>query len=155
MKTCSKCKTEKPATAFYPDKRKRTGLTSRCKPCGAKYAAEWRARNPHKGKERYWGNRDAERERHLVKKYGINFSVYAALLTQQGGACAICKRAPISDRFFDVDHCHATNVVRGLLCTSCNRMLGHAGDNPERLKAGAAYLQSSRKSPPRSSKQPV
>jgi hypothetical protein len=32
--------------------------------------------------------------------------------------------------------------VRGLLCTSCNRMIGHAGDNPESLEAAAAYLRS-------------
>jgi hypothetical protein len=36
--------------------------------------------------------------------------------------------------------------VRGLLCTSCNRMIGHAGDSPDTLTAAAHYLQSCRRS---------
>lgn len=43
-----------------------------------------------------------------------------------------------------VDHCHATKAVRGILCTSCNWMLGDAKDRPEVLRAGAAYLEARR-----------
>ena len=39
-----------------------------------------------------------------------------------------------------VDHEHSTGVVRGLLCTNCNTMLGHAKDNPDTLRAGIDYL---------------
>ena len=35
-----------------------------------------------------------------------------------------------------------TGEVRGLLCTNCNRMIGHAGDSAERLTDAAFYLSS-------------
>jgi len=152
MKKCSQCGTTKDDAEFYPDRRKKTGLASRCKTCGGIYAAQWRAKNPHKSKERYWQNRDAERERHLVRKYGITFTDYRKMLSDQSEKCAVCGKPEPKHRFFDVDHCHKTGVVRGLLCTSCNRMIGHSGDNPRVLVSAANYLQSSRKQRQSSSK---
>lgn len=40
----------------------------------------------------------------------------------------------------NVDHDHTTNKVRALLCQNCNAMIGLGGDNPDRLRAAAAYL---------------
>jgi hypothetical protein len=44
-------------------------------------------------------------------------------------------------RRLDVDHCHSSEKVRGLLCNPCNSMLGHARDNVFILKAAANYLE--------------
>jgi hypothetical protein len=38
----------------------------------------------------------------------------------------------------------ADGVVRGLLCTNCNRMIGHAHDDASRLIKAASYLSSLR-----------
>lgn len=65
---------------------------------------------------------------------------FAALLTAQGGACALCRA--ITDYRLLVDHCHATGVVRGLLCRRCNAGLGFFLDSPEVLRAAAAYVAS-------------
>ena len=139
MKTCTGCEQAKPLTEFWPDGRRTGGLQARCKPCKAAAAKQWRGANKHKAAERYWSNPAGERERHLVRKYGVTLERYREMLEQQGGACAICRKT--QQRAFDVDHCHTTGRVRGLLCTNCNRMIGHAADDADRLRAAAAYLE--------------
>lgn len=47
---------------------------------------------------------------------------YDALLEFQGGGCAICGREP-GERRHPLDHDHKAMVLRGILCTACNRRL--------------------------------
>jgi ferric-dicitrate binding protein FerR (iron transport regulator) len=79
--------------------------------------------------------------RTLASKYGPEaVSAYHRLLREQDGKCAIC-RVSESRRKLDLDHDHATGMVRGLLCNSCNLGLGKFGDDPVRLEAAAEYLR--------------
>ena len=145
MRTCTKCGETKPFTAFWPDRSKKQGYMARCKNCKGAERRAWRQRHPNHDRDRYQANRARERERHTLRKYGISLADYEAMFAAQGGRCAIC-RTPAT-RTLDIDHDHETGEVRGLLCTSCNRMLGHAGDDQATLIAAIAYLQrSSRKS---------
>lgn len=65
---------------------------------------------------------------------------YDAILSAQGGGCAMCDRQP-EGRRLDVDHDHATGLVRGLLCRRCNRQLGRLqARTPRRLAATSPYL---------------
>jgi hypothetical protein len=75
---------------------------------------------------------------HLERRYGISRADYAALLTQQGGVCAICAKP--SEKTLCVDHCHATGKVRGLLCRQCNFALGCYGEDQAALIASLVYL---------------
>lgn len=78
------------------------------------------------------------------RKFGITEAEYRERLAQQGGRCAICgSDDPRSKRtrLFCVDHDHSTGKVRGLLCVSCNAMLGAINDSVERLQAGIEYLR--------------
>jgi hypothetical protein len=56
--------------------------------------------------------------------YRLTEEQYQTLLAAQGGACVICHKEPDADRPLAVDHCHATGVVRALLCNLCNLMIG-------------------------------
>ena len=152
MKTCTKCKIKKPESEFYRDSRTDGKLMASCKQCKSSATRKWWKANDY-DKTRYKKNKHSERNRHLRKKYGITDEDYAEMLKSQKGKCAICGAGEPGTKKFDVDHCHVTGVVRGLLCTSCNRMLGHSGDRPEVLAAGEKYLLSSRKSR-RSSSEP-
>jgi len=75
-----------------------------------------------------------------LTKYGLTFEQYQEMLDKQKGLCAICRTASACA----IDHCHQTDVVRGLLCTSCNSMLGHAKDDIKRLRAAIRYLARSK-----------
>ena len=41
----------------------------------------------------------------------------------------------------NVDHCHKTGLIRGLLCARCNKAIGWFGDDPALLEAAALYLR--------------
>lgn len=155
FKRCTKCDCEKPTTEFNADLRRTDSVMSRCKTCRNAANKNWKARNPDYETDRYRKNPIGHRERHLIRKYGVTLSDYDAMFVRQLGCCAICGKKQA--RAFDVDHCHDTKIVRGLLCTNCNRMIGHSADSPERLRRAAGYLESSRRSPTKSSRksQPV
>lgn len=63
------------------------------------------------------------------------------LLLEQHDRCAICGTDGWGKKGPQVDHCHATGRVRGILCLNCNNGLGRFGDDPARLRAAAAYLE--------------
>lgn len=81
-------------------------------------------------------------------KYGISYSDYLAMQLAQGGFCAICN-SPETDihsktgepQRLAVDHCHATGLVRSLLCGKCNKAIGLFGDDIERLESAIDYLK--------------
>lgn len=66
---------------------------------------------------------------------------YKNLFIKQDNKCAICGR-PFNDKLRGfVDHDHTSNVVRGLLCTKCNTMLGMANDDIDILYNAIEYLK--------------
>ena len=77
----------------------------------------------------------------LRRRYGLSRADYDALLARQGGVCAVCRNKPKPGLRLQIDHCHSTGAVRGLLCLNCNSMLGMGDDDPQRLRAGIAYLE--------------
>lgn len=78
-----------------------------------------------------------------VKRYGLTAAGYKAMLAEQRGRCAICERAPedVGVRPLVVDHCHASGVVRGLLCAPCNMAIGLLGDDLATVASAAKYLE--------------
>lgn len=43
-----------------------------------------------------------------------------------------------------VDHDHVSGKMRGLLCQKCNHGIGLMGEDPDRLRRAARYLEESR-----------
>jgi recombination endonuclease VII len=77
---------------------------------------------------------------------GVDPAVVLEMVERQGGKCASCGVTPESvkpQHGLQIDHCHKTGRVRGLLCGGCNKSLGHAGDDADRLRQLIAYLESS------------
>lgn len=58
------------------------------------------------------------------------------------GRCEICgAEERLLKRQLCIDHNHETDIVRGLLCGSCNMGLGHFRDSLKLLQAAQEYLQ--------------
>ena len=113
-----------------------------CSTCRDKRSAEWKVKNPIARKKYSLAWRNTNKEKAIASqrksRYGITAEDYNTLSKLQNGKCAICKIADLKD----IDHCHLSNKVRGLLCHPCNLLLGNAKDNPEILRNAADYLES-------------
>lgn len=74
----------------------------------------------------------------LLSRYKLHAAEYDQRYAEQGGCCAICREP---GDLLCVDHDHTTGDVRGLLCHECNVGIGKLGDNAERLRVAADYLE--------------
>lgn len=112
--------------------------------------AKWRAANLERSRAyaRNYARVNAERLKpkakiavraYSLRQYGLTPEDFRDMLVGQAGRCLICFRVP--DKSLVVDHDHETGAIRGLLCNSCNRLLGIAQDSPARLNAAIRYLQ--------------
>jgi hypothetical protein len=85
--------------------------------------------------------RTRARTRNMLRLYGLTREDYEAMLEAQDGHCACCPATSSDGRLLDVDHDHLTGLNRGLLCRSCNIILGHVSDDPVHLERLAEYLR--------------
>jgi hypothetical protein len=57
------------------------------------------------------------------------------------GCCPVCgTENPGGMGEWNIDHCHATNRFRGILCSACNNALGFINDNSDTLRKLAKYI---------------
>lgn len=85
-------------------------------------------------------DKHAEFEPWIMYKYGMSYDQYMTLGNAQTWHCAICGDLPQTTRL-SIDHDHKSGKNRGLLCSSCNSLLGFAKDSPARLMRALAYLR--------------
>lgn len=118
-----------------------------CKPCRAIANNISRIRNKETYKVSRQKTKIKQREKSLIKKYGINLDQYKKINDAQNGVCRICGNSEIAlqpngkeIKDLCVDHCHKTGKVRGLLCHACNAGIGHFGDDIKKLEAAIKYL---------------
>lgn len=131
---CPRCHSVKPLTEWKLT-RLRSGRVypSVCKVCRSELDTLDRVRYP----EKY-------RQQEVKTRYALSARKFKTMKEKQGGVCAICKgqRKRVRSKL-NVDHCHKTGKVRGLLCSSCNSLLGYAKDSVPLLIRAISYLRRS------------
>jgi len=112
------------------------------------YNKEYREKNKEQiaawNKEYYEENKEQiaaqGKEYRLKSKYGMTLTENNVLLQKQNNKCKICL-VEFSNVTPNVDHCHTTNKIRGLLCRACNTGLGQFKDNTKLLTKAINYLE--------------
>lgn len=87
--------------------------------------------------------RQIQVSKETLRKHKITLETYKQMLAEQDYRCAICKSFPAGKVEMVIDHDHATNRVRGLLCANCNTGLGMFHDSANVMLSAAAYLSKS------------
>ena len=67
---------------------------------------------------------EKSRARRLEKFFNLTVELWDIIHAYQHGVCASCGLPQKSGKRLALDHSHKTGVVRGLLCSTCNRLLG-------------------------------
>lgn len=144
MKTCLECKLDKDLDEYH---QKRGKPQAKCKRCRSKYMAKRyqdnivnekakRKSNYTKNKEQilaatkafYAANADEINLKRRLKKYGLTKTQYFGMLEAQANRCAN-KSCKSENSELVIDHCHYSQIVRGILCTNCNTALGLLKEN--------------------------
>jgi hypothetical protein len=128
LKNCRQCNTVKLISEFWKH-GKFPGAY--CKICASEAGKAWYKENKRKDKD--WK---------LRRTYGLTIDQYEQILARQNYKCAICKVSnPKGRNGFNVDHCHETSKIRGLLCSNCNIGIGNLQHDPDILRAALKYLE--------------
>ena len=104
------------------------------------WARDWYARNPR--------SKDETRRQHLWTRHRMTPEDYQAMWDAQDGRCCYCERPlPDDQRKVHIDHDHTCtcgpkntcdSCRRGLACESCNKLIGQADEDWERMERIAA-----------------
>lgn len=125
-----------------------------CKPCEVVAAVAWRRNNVSRARaneDRYRAKDpkrtlDQNRRSNLKRKYGLSLEDWKQMHIDQGNVCAVCRRPADATkklpqhRVLQVDHCHDTGKIRGLLCVECNTALGKLNHDTDTLARAITYL---------------
>lgn len=128
---CSHCKVEKKHSEFHANKNNAHGIGYGCKECTVAYRKK--LYDPARRRNKWY-----------MYNYGITLDDYNRMLKTQNNRCAICNDTETGRKdikYFNVDHCHTTGKVRGLLCHGCNSGIGNMKDDVELLEKAIAYLR--------------
>jgi hypothetical protein len=86
--------------------------------------------------------RKRTKHKRLKHVYKISLADYEVILKNQNYLCPICNvKLDQEISQIDVDHCHASGKIRGILHNKCNRLLSCCKDDVKILKSAIAYLE--------------
>lgn len=135
MKKCKCGETRK--DLFSKNRSKKDGLQTACNPCRVKIQKEYAKRNPQIIR---LNNRKTR-----LALYNITQDQYNKMVKDQNNCCAICNNPENilykgKLKLLCVDHCKYTKIVRGLLCSNCNRGIGYLKHDLSLLNSSIVYL---------------
>lgn len=143
-RVCKQCLVEKLSSEYHKDKNTVAGIRAICKSC----IQINRSKDTLKAKRKQW--RDSQDQKVLkagqmvsvLRKLGYNITKtqYLEILEAAGTTCAICERE--FKKTPSMDHCHATNKIRGIICNDCNTAIGMFKENKKALLNAIYYLES-------------
>jgi hypothetical protein len=128
-KECRDCLAERVTKAVAPPPGR---LRPVVKDSGGRCATHWRNEKKRR--------KGSAHEKRVQEVYGLPAGAYQALYEAQGGKCAICLVATGATKKLAVDHDHHDGRARGLLCSVCNKMLGHLRDDVDAVLRIYTYL---------------
>jgi hypothetical protein len=108
----------------------------------------WYENNKERKKEqtKQWrrNNQDKVKDSRLKKRYNISLEDYNQRWENQNNRCAVCggglsKKAKGMMKA-DTDHCHEYNIVRGIIHSRCNLLVGAIENNPNIVKSAQKYI---------------
>jgi hypothetical protein len=146
-KQCAKCGANKPLEAFAISRDARFGRHSICRDCCSIITKARYSENrdeilaAFREKSRTETQKLLVRDRNLKRTKRISFEEKRRMLESQGNKCRVCKNPlQAEDKTAHVDHCHTSNVVRGILCRSCNLAIGLFYDSSDNMRRAADYI---------------
>lgn len=162
----SKCHPSKPEFVIdsgvcyscYTSQKKSKNNPSKCHPgkpefivgsgvCRACYLKDWRSERPpskcHPDKPM------VDLKSGFCSSCYVSTKKYGVVVDFAKHNCEICRK-PLQKGVGKgaIDHDHSTGGLRGILCSSCNRMLGFAKDSTDILRAAIEYLYKYAEAPP-------
>ena len=69
------------------------------------------------------------RAKRLLDNFNLTIEMWEIVDKFQNGVCALCGKKQRSGKRLAVDHRHRDGLIRGLLCSQCNRLLGKIESN--------------------------
>ena len=153
---CRLCRREKDMKWKHDHREQHIASSTRWKKSNREHYNEWirqdRLNNPEKHKK--WSKTYREKKGVLrsleesLRLRHMDIETYNKMLEKQNNVCALClkpetrksKRKGEICRLM-IDHCHSTNIIRGLLCHNCNAGLGLFKDDIQVLKTAITYLE--------------
>lgn len=167
---CRRCLNKKDYSEFHKNKQTKDGYAAYCKICKSQIdkdwveasperiekrknrSREWQKANPEKYKKAIdsWRSKNPEqkwildKKSHLWTHYRMTIDEFQKMFLEQDGKCLICDKK----KKLVVDHDHSCcsgkttcgNCTRGLVCHSCNTLIGYLETHKHLLDKAASYL---------------
>lgn len=87
-------------------------------------------------------NKEKAKIKAILTKYRLSQEEFKKILGKSGGKCEICYVSLYGLEYkLNIDHCHKTNKVRGILCRNCNLGIGFFEENKKVLSSAIKYLK--------------